>query len=410
MGLTAITPIGFAASREMRRGDGEGPIPSPVVMGFDFKSIDEEQLRTVRNTLSIKQQQEALIAQRQRETAAANGTSMSGNLNNTPAPPRELTFKDWHPKSEKPSVGKRREKTRDKVERMSIVTNSGDNVVYPASKSAPLNNHPLSAQQNPPREQQPSGSQTAIPPHILPSLNPYSPEDTRMGSRSGYPSIQSNHSNHPNHSTLANHPNQISHTSHSNHATHTNHLNKVSQSNQINQAGSSTQPIRLPPTPIQDQDQEEDHLRHNTSSQYYRHLPHLSYGENRIPHNTSQSQIHRPSNSTNSISMSVSPGRNEFLEPFVRLYEALNQTEHLKHTLMELNKRFETSFKTQVKAATDIQGTAEQANGLLKSLQASAENLQTMVRYEVERAESLDKKELRDLKERLKRLEDRLGG
>lgn len=47
-GLAPIKPIGFAASREARREDGtDRAIPSPVVMGFDFKSIDEEQLKTV---------------------------------------------------------------------------------------------------------------------------------------------------------------------------------------------------------------------------------------------------------------------------------------------------------------------------------------------------------------------------
>jgi bacteriocin-like protein len=47
--LPPIKPIGFAASREARREDGtaDRAIPSPVVMGFDFKTIDEEQLKTV---------------------------------------------------------------------------------------------------------------------------------------------------------------------------------------------------------------------------------------------------------------------------------------------------------------------------------------------------------------------------
>jgi hypothetical protein len=46
--LAPIKPIGFAASREARREDGtDRAIPSPVVMGFDFKTIDEDQLKTV---------------------------------------------------------------------------------------------------------------------------------------------------------------------------------------------------------------------------------------------------------------------------------------------------------------------------------------------------------------------------
>lgn len=44
-----IKPVGFAAGRESRRqSDGFDPsIPSPVIMGFDYKTIDAEQLKTV---------------------------------------------------------------------------------------------------------------------------------------------------------------------------------------------------------------------------------------------------------------------------------------------------------------------------------------------------------------------------
>jgi len=135
-----IKPIGFAASREHRRqSGGYGEIPSPVVMGFDYQKVDAEQLKTVslqarrhttqpnhmpfppftvpptpiakcsmppppptnsrnqaealqvRATLSIKEQQEALIAQRRRDAAQ-----------DQQAEPKGLTFKDWQPPSEKP--------------------------------------------------------------------------------------------------------------------------------------------------------------------------------------------------------------------------------------------------------------------------------------------------------------------
>lgn len=50
-GLAPIKPIGFAASRENRResggGVGDSALPSPVVMGFDFQKVDEDQLKTV---------------------------------------------------------------------------------------------------------------------------------------------------------------------------------------------------------------------------------------------------------------------------------------------------------------------------------------------------------------------------
>jgi hypothetical protein len=45
--LPPIKPIGFAQSRESRDDGQDHPIPSPVVMGFDFKMIDDQQLRTV---------------------------------------------------------------------------------------------------------------------------------------------------------------------------------------------------------------------------------------------------------------------------------------------------------------------------------------------------------------------------
>jgi len=134
-----IKPIGFAASREHRRqSGGHGEIPSPVVMGFDYKNVDAEQLKTVslhhrrqttqtsmpfppftvpstpvvqrnmppptantntRNqtealqvqaTLSIKEQQEALIAQRRRDAAHSQSSD-----------PKGLTFKDWQPPADK---------------------------------------------------------------------------------------------------------------------------------------------------------------------------------------------------------------------------------------------------------------------------------------------------------------------
>jgi hypothetical protein len=149
-GLAPIKPIGFAAARENRRESGgiagDAALPSPVVMGFDFQKVDEDQLKTVntfrkifpnaadsqvRDTISIKAQQEALIAQRRRDVVASH-----------PSTPKELTFKGWQPKdpnvlpgsgvpasasgSGSGGVGRRRDKTRDKVERMSINTAGGD--------------------------------------------------------------------------------------------------------------------------------------------------------------------------------------------------------------------------------------------------------------------------------------------
>lgn len=113
-------------------------------MGFDFKQIDEDQLKTVglvnsaypkcqaeqvrfqvRDMISIKEQQQALIAQRRKKVTPS-----------TPSTPKELTFKGWTPKDpeKEQGVGRRREKTRDKVETLSIVTSATDKDVVPGSK------------------------------------------------------------------------------------------------------------------------------------------------------------------------------------------------------------------------------------------------------------------------------------
>ena len=57
---------------------------------------------------------------------------------------------------------------------------------------------------------------------------------------------------------------------------------------------------------------------------------------------------------------------------------------------------------------SDFKSTANQANNLLGSLQASADNLKEMVRYEVARAGSTDKKEVEELREKVKGLEQKL--
>ena len=58
------------------------------------------------------------------------------NVATTPATPKELTFKGWQPKDDKNGggVGKRREKTREKVEGMTINTHVSDKDVVPGSK------------------------------------------------------------------------------------------------------------------------------------------------------------------------------------------------------------------------------------------------------------------------------------
>ena len=99
-----------------------GLIPSHVLLPCRRSLARASTDSQVRETISIREQQAALIAQRRAEAHIS-----------TPPTPRELTFKGWMPKQPQPSVGRRRDKTREKVERMSIVT-SGDKDVMPGSK------------------------------------------------------------------------------------------------------------------------------------------------------------------------------------------------------------------------------------------------------------------------------------
>ena len=56
----------------------------------------------------------------------------------------------------------------------------------------------------------------------------------------------------------------------------------------------------------------------------------------------------------------------------------------------------------------EFKNTAAQAGTLLATLQASADSLKDMVRYEVNRAGSTERREVDELKERIKKLEERL--
>lgn len=56
----------------------------------------------------------------------------------------------------------------------------------------------------------------------------------------------------------------------------------------------------------------------------------------------------------------------------------------------------------------EFKDTAARASTLLGNLQASADSLKEMVRYEVERAVSSERREVEELKEQVRRLEERL--
>jgi hypothetical protein len=171
-----IKPIGFAASRESRRQEGGygDPIPSPVVMGFDYKNVDAEQLKTVshnltrhssqtgmpfaplfvpptplahhqmppplsftrnqaealqvRATLSIKEQQEALIAQRRREAAGE------------PIDPRGHSFKEWQTSADKPRSMPQPKSRQESGVHLSVNTSRHEDVIA-ASRVGNISSH-----------------------------------------------------------------------------------------------------------------------------------------------------------------------------------------------------------------------------------------------------------------------------
>ena len=73
--------------------------------------------------------------------------------------------------------------------------------------------------------------------------------------------------------------------------------------------------------------------------------------------------------------------------------------------MIDAHHRSEDQYQLHLNAMSEFKATAAQASALLTTLQASAESLKDMVRYEINRAESADRKELEDLRERVRRLE-----
>ncbi|WWD07771.1 hypothetical protein V865_005875 [Kwoniella europaea PYCC6329] len=397
--LAHIKPIGFAASREAKRDDGTGSqaLPSPVVMGFDFKTIDEDQLKTVRDTISIKEQQQALIAARRREVAQSQ-----------PSTPKELTFKGWAPKDpENPiptpresfstaagpngpppplsvggGVGRRREKTRDKVEKMSIVTSATERDVVPGSKSAPLNQG-LASQQASPREP-PSGSQTAVPPHTLPPIHGYG---------------------HHSHNGLTD--------------PRTAPLRRGGEEHEFaRQQGPSSSYYNLPQTrPLaRPYDSQRGPSTAIPSERRNFSVPSANLqppryeipSPRRISNASTSTAAQHQQQSNSPISPRVS--REIFLAPFNQLYDLLSSTDSLRYNLQDLHNRYEVLFQQQLSQMTEFKSTANASNTLLGNLQQSADSLKEMVRYEVERNNSNKDREIEELRERLRRLEERAEG
>nr|XP_019008557.1 uncharacterized protein I206_06234 [Kwoniella pini CBS 10737]OCF47338.1 hypothetical protein I206_06234 [Kwoniella pini CBS 10737] len=378
LALAPIKPIGFAAAREARRDDnGNQALPSPVVMGFDFKAIDEDQLKTVRDTISIKEQQQALIAARRREVAQSQ-----------PSTPKELTFKGWAPKdpSSNPlsgggGVGRRREKTRDKVEKMSIVTSATERDVVPGSKSAPLNHQGLASQQASPREP-PSGSQTSVPPHILPPLQDYGHHGSGLTDPRTAPIGHRSRNGEEHEFARQQGP-----------------YYNLPQTRPLGRPYESQGNLRGPATVSDRRNFSVPQIPPSASTRYEPGVP-----------SPRRSSLHQSSN-TSPSSSSPRVSRETFLQPFNQLYDLIyTQMDSYRYQLGDLHNRYESLYSQQLTQMNEFKNTANASNTLLGNLQQSADSLKDMVRYEVERNNSNKDREIEELRERLRRLEERDGG
>jgi hypothetical protein len=114
----------------------------------------------------------------------------------------------------------------------------------------------------------------------------------------------------------------------------------------------------------------------------------------------------------NGYSLSPSPPnlREQFLAPFSQLYDMMGSVDQLRFQLQDMMHRSEQTYQNQMSATNEFKQTAQQANSLLNSLQQSADSLKEMVRYEVDRATGADRREMDDLRDRMRALEERLGG
>lgn len=353
-----------------------------------------------------------------------------------PTTPRELTFKGWTPKDpEKRGVGARREKIRDKVERMSIVTTSTDKDVVPGSKSAPLNQG-LASQQQSPREP-PSGSQTAMPHNILPPM--HYPSHGHGGHGGGHHLADlrtaplSHSRRHHEESAFARQQQpyyqaqqQAQHRSGAS-GSASNQSASRSQQQQQDPRGDPRYPpdlgprSALPPTTADRRNFSVPSLQQQHSSSRYPLSPHAPPGPPPpgppLPGPGPGPSSARPSNGVsghraNGYSVSPSPPnhlREQFLAPFSQLYDMLSSVDGLRYQLQDMIHRTEQAYQNQMQANNEFKSTAAQASSLLGTLQQSADSLKEMVRYEVDRSAGADRREVDELRDRVRSLEDRLS-
>lgn len=125
------------------------------------------------------------------------------------------------------------------------------------------------------------------------------------------------------------------------------------------------------------------------------------------PHSHTYTHSHTGSSPSSPLQPLPIPQREAFLHPFNTLYDSLLSCTTLQHHLSDLVSRASSLHAEQGVAVQEFRRTAGAAERLLVSLQQSADSLREMVRYEVERKAREDRKEIEELKERLRRLEER---
>lgn len=158
----------------------------------------------------------------------------------------------------------------------------------------------------------------------------------------------------------------------------------------------------------------------------YENVPHTARPTISIPserRNFTTSSLHpslgprdrQPSGHTNgNHSRSPTPPHGHAREAFPQppaagYYDLMHQTDQLRFSLQDLLHRYEGVYAGQVNAMAEFKNTASQASTLLATLQASADSLKDMVRYEVNRASSVDRREMDELKETVKKLQEQLA-
>jgi hypothetical protein len=414
LSVNVPAPVGFAAARESRaaaRGkDGDGierAIPSPVVMGFDIGNADPQQIQTVRiltfsmmvgrtdmhqvrNTILLKEQQQALIAQRRRDGLTTPVTA-SGTEHGWP---------NWQAETEEDNAGRKREKAREKAERLSIVPASynaagierdhGSKVFPPRLskldadrlQSAPLNHPSMTQQQLTPREQSA---------HIAPQTS--HPSSSHQSQQLAPPKAQ-----------IDRHPRTA----------HPSSAANIQQQQQQEYAWEHRH---------RERERERDYLhpihsgRPPTSAHHDRRIvsvpsiaPSRSHSngghhEGRIP----QSPYHLPEPNVQNGGPPSSASRQAFLAPFASWYDNMHDTRTLRGQLLDLVTRGEDHMLRQEKLAADMSDHYRRSVHLLTTLQESSESLMQMVKREVAIVRQDYEKEIQSWRRRCEELSERLG-